>query len=173
MVSRETMTEIPWELRRMLSLKYPHMGVYEALIWERFLSKGLIKFEKLEYDVRVGKANVPKWLEDKLRALERLIKQDYEKYYKEYEVVKATYESYAALTKLRIDVVGHTRDAVWIIEVKTRAGRSALGQVLSYMHWYRIDYKPTKPIIGAVVCEATDPNMPPLFDKFGIRLFIV
>lgn len=172
LVRRELM-KLPLEARKFLALKYPHMGPYEAYIWDEFLRKTKLKFIRIDYDVRVGVPNVPDWLIEKLRKLEQQLKQGDESVRREYEVVKATYESFSALTKLRIDAVGETENEVWIFEVKPRAGRTALGQLLAYVDWYRRDFRPTKPLRAACVCIAVDPSLKPVFDRYGIQIFNV
>ncbi len=158
--------------RYFITHRYPHLGPIEVEIWEEFLRKTDLKFIKLEYDVRVGEPKVPKYYYDRYRTLKKLAEVD-PKYKFELKVVEATIKCFEALTKLRIDVVGETEDAIWIFEVKPRAGRSALGQLLAYAYWYERQYRPTKPIKLAVVCAEVDHNMLPLFERFGIYVFNV
>ena len=77
------------------------------------------------------------------------------------------------IAQLRIDAVGYTENEVWLFEVKPRAGRSALGQLLGYANWYLHDFRPEKPLRLGVVCEMVDANMAPLFRRYGIRVFVV
>jgi len=152
--------------------RYPHMGPQEAIIWHKFLAMNILDFIKIEYDVRVGTGYLPKWLEmeyeDKVRLYEKgLITR------KELEVTEAIIKSVTSLTKLRIDAVGETKDAIWIFEVKPRAGRSALGQLESYYYWYVRQYRPRKPVRLACVCYEVDPNLEPIFRSKGIYIFKV
>jgi len=147
---RRIVVEKPKDAWEFLWPKYPHMGPMESWIWDRFLTTTKLKFKKLEYDVRVGPGYVPNWVKDPKIA----------------EMAKA-------LTQLRIDVVGETEDAIWIFEVKPRAGRSALGQLISYAYWYEREYKPKKPLKLAVVCKEVDHNLIPIFESRGIYVFVV
>ena len=158
--------------KEYIRLRYPHMGPVETEIWTEFLRKTKMKFIKIEYDVRIGIANVPKHYLERYEQLKKLAEID-PRYKEELRVVEATIKSYAALTKLRIDAVGETEDAIWIFEVKPRAGRSALGQLLAYGYWYQVEYQPRKPIKLAVVCIAVDHNMKALFERYGIYVFNV
>ncbi len=152
--------------------RYPHMGPIESEIWHKFLALTSLNFIRLEYDVRVGTGFIPKWLEEEYRTKLEL----YEKGLisrRELEITESIIKSVSALTKLRIDVVGETRDAIWIFEVKPRAGRSALGQLESYYWWYLRQYRPSKPVRLACVCYEVDPNLKPIFEAKGIRIFTV
>lgn len=152
--------------------KYPHMGPIEAQIWDEFLRKSKFKFIKIDYDVRVGPGAVPKWLREKYQWLKKAV-EDHPELRREYEVTRALYKEFSALTRLRIDAVGETKYEIWIFEVKPRAARSALGQLISYGYWYKAEFKPTKPIKLAVVCAAVDPNLKPVFERMGIWVFNV
>ena len=133
-----------------ISAKYPGLGPYESWLWTQFLRKTHLTFTKIEYNVRVGPGYDPG--------------PKYPDYIREMAL---------ALTKLKIDAVGHRRHEIIIFEIKPRAGRSALGQIISYLEWYIRDYKPTKPVRGAVVCEFVDPNLEPIFMRRGIQLYIL
>jgi len=170
---RSELARMSMEMRKYLAIKYPHMGPYEAYIWDQFLMKTDLRFEKIEYDVRVGKPNVPDWLINRLRNLEERLRMGDESVREEYEITLATYKSISALTKLRIDAVGHTHDLIWIFEVKPRANLLALGQLITYVNLYRIEFNPRKPIMGACVCIAVDPNAKIMFDRYGFRIFNV
>lgn len=91
----------------------------------------------------------------------------------ELEEVEAVIKSVTALTQLRIDAVCETEDAIWIFEIKPRAGRSALGQLESYHYWYVRQYRPSKPVRLAVVCYEVDKNLEPIFQSKGIYIFRV
>jgi hypothetical protein len=115
---------------------YPHMGKLEKEIWDRFLMTTNLTFTKIEYDVRVGPGNPPAApLPPDIAAM------------------------WDALTKLRIDAVGYRKTEIWIFEVKVRAGRSALGQVDSYLYWFRKERNPSLPTQAAIVCKYVDNNI--------------
>ena len=166
------MNEEPKPAKEFIRLRYPHLGPIEVEIWNEFLRKTDLKFIRIDYDVRVGMAKIPPYYYERYRYLKKMAEVD-PKYKEELRVVEATIKSFEALTKLRIDAVGETKDAIWIFEVKPRAGRSALGQLLSYAYWYEKQYKPRKVIKLAVVCTAVDTNLIPLYDKYGIYIFNV
>jgi len=130
--------------------RYPHMGPWEAEIWTDFLRVTDLKFIRIDYDVKVGPGNIPPGYEE----LARLTGMD-------------------ELTKLRIDAVAETPDEIWIFEVKPRAGRSALGQLLAYANWFYQEYRPGKPVRLAVVCRDVDRNMVEVYRRYGIQVFRV
>ncbi len=135
---------------RFIMPKYPHMGPEEAAIWSDFLRKTNLEFIAIEYDVRVGPPNVPPHLMD---------------------LAEAT--GMDVLTRLRIDAVGHTRNEIWLFEVKHKIGRSALGQLLEYGDWYVHDFSPSKPVRLAAVGRATDPSTMESFRRRGMYIFLV
>ena len=142
--------DVPKPAKEFITLRYPHMSELESRIWTEFLRTTDLKFYWINYDVRVGPGYVPEYItEENIRRMA------------------------LALTKLRIDAVGETDEAIWIFEVKPRAGRTALGQLESYVYWYVHDYKPKKPVIGAVVCIHVDPNIERLFRMKQYRIFTV
>jgi len=154
-----------------IRLRYPHMGKIESALWTDFLRKTKLRFIDIKYDIRVGIPIIPRrYLETYayLKSKEKLTPHEY----RELKILEATIECFTALTKLRIDAVGETENEIWIFEVKPRAGRSALGQLLSYGEWYRKQFNPMKPIKLAVVCYNVDPSMKYIFDRFGIHVFI-
>lgn len=152
--------------------RYPHMGPEESKIWHKFLATADLNFVRINYDVRVGVGVIPKSLEEEYLRRKEL----YEKGlidYRSLREIEAQIESVKALTQLRIDVVAETADKIYIIEVKPRAGRSALGQLESYYFWYLQQYRPTKPVSLAVVCYEVDRNLEPIFFSKGIVIFKV
>jgi len=126
------------------------MGPQEQEIWDRFLVKYGHRFLRFEYDVRVGPGYDPG--------------PRYPDYLRKMAI---------SLTQLRIDAVGYTEEEIWIFEVKPRAGRSMLRQLLSYGYWYLKQYNPAKPVRLAGVCERIDPNMVEVFRQRGIEIFLV
>jgi len=156
----------------LLRPRYPHMGPYEARLWDTFLKKPPWRIEKVEYDVRVGPGYTPPWLR------ERLVKIFEKKRLgipltRDEELDLSVAESARAITQLRIDVVVHTPEKVYLVEVKPRAGRSALGQLEAYIYWYLRQYKPAKPVRLAIVCRELDRNMAPIFAERGVEVHLV
>jgi len=131
-------------------IKFPHMLPVEAELWDKFLSIRQPPFEKLEYDVHVGDAperppDLPEYL----------------------------WGMFKSVNQKRIDVVGHDPDVIYVIEVKPRAGLSALGQVLAYKFLYLRDFKPTKPVQMRIVCERKEPNIDEIAEENGVYIWQV
>lgn len=96
---------------------YPGLIPVETDLWRRWLKEHEGEFEAFEYNVHVGEGiniapNRNLGLSPELSEKMRLMFQQ--------------------ATQKKIDVVGHRRDAVWIIEVEERPGTRALGQILTY-----------------------------------------
>jgi len=130
--------------------RFPHMLPEEAVIWTRFLRVPPFKIERIEYDVKVG--TLPEY---------------------PYPLPPEIFRAYESLWRKRIDAVVWTPNEILTIEVKPRAGHSALGQALMYRHRFQIERRPALPVIGAIVAERADPDIPDLCRLYGIRLYIV
>ncbi len=97
---------------------YPHMLDDEKQVWEKYMDENPGKFESVDYDFRVGiGAPVPPGEE---KNYSRMI---------------------TMLSQKRIDVIGWNGDDPTIIEVKTRVGLGALGQVLGYKTLFIKEHK--------------------------------
>jgi len=130
--------------------RYPHMLPNEAEIWDRLLAVRTPPFIKLEYDVHVGDTpEPPPDLPDYLKPM------------------------FETVYRKRIDVVAHDPDKIFVIEVKPRAGMSALGQVLSYKFLYERDFKPTKPVEMRIVSEREEPNIREIAALQNVGIWIV
>jgi hypothetical protein len=131
-------------------IKYPHMLPYEAELWDRFLSIRRPPFLQLEYDVHVGDAPPPpETLPDYLVNM------------------------FKSVNMKRIDVVAHDPDVIYVVEVKGRAGLSALGQVLAYKYLYERDFKPGKPVEMRIVCERLEPNIDEIAKEHNVYIWRV
>jgi len=77
------------------------------------------------------------------------------------------------LSQKRVDVVVRAGDVVWVLEIKRRAGLSALGQLLGYGVLYVEEYSPMFPPRLGVIAEAVMPDISDVLLEFGISLFLV
>ena len=129
--------------------KYPHLMPKDVKIWERFIDQNPDSFGLVSYDVRVGEG--------------MKLPDDAE-------------EPYASdmyhLSKKRIDVVGFVGNEAWVIELKPRAGFTAIGQAIGLAELY---YPPSGSPAVIIPCIITDEEMPDtkeLCDRKGIVYLI-
>lgn len=130
--------------------RFTHMKESEAQVWERFLANLPWRAVAVRYDVRLGEgatlpADVPQWVRDMAWAL----------------------------SAKRVDAVVETADHVYLIEVKSRASLSAVGQLLGYELLYRRQYGSAKGITLVLVCESIAPDVEPVLERYGIELHVV
>lgn len=136
--------------KELLRVKYPHMIKQEILIWKRFLKQYGNKFTGFRYDVHVGRGirEVPGFNRKLLNMAIRL-------------------------TQKRIDVVAILGQETYIIEIKDRAGMSAIGQLITYKLLYERKYG-IGIITGLViVAEGVDSDVKEVLEKLRIKIFLV
>lgn len=131
-------------------IKYPHMVPEEIEIWKRFLKLHGNKFDGFKYDIHVGKGTGPI--------------PGYSK--KEQEM-------FIRLTQKRIDVVAHKRGNAYIIEIKSRAGLSAIGQLIAYRRLYQEKYGRFSVAGMAIVAESIDPDVRHVAETARIKVILV
>lgn len=119
-------------------------------IWERFLREWPDKYNTVQYDVPCGSG--PEF--DTL-------------------ITDETGAHDEALYKRKIDVVGFTRDTIDIIEVKPRAGSSAIGQVLMYRDLYIKDYKPPRVPNCVIITDEITSDVADFAASQGVQMYMV
>ncbi len=114
-------------------------------VWTKFLKtdSGLIK--ELWYDVKVGQ---PVLLPVGASDLERRIA--------------------AGVTRKRIDVVCAVGGGIWVVEIKPYASMLAMGQVLTYVRLFTLEYSVPGQIVPVIVCDDFDDDLLDEFDELGV-----
>jgi hypothetical protein len=77
------------------------------------------------------------------------------------------------VTRKRIDVVVVVPGATYLVEIKPRAGMSALGQLVAYKQLFLSEHKPSGELRLACVCERVEPDLDRVFRQNGIELYVV
>jgi len=127
-----------------------HLGKWEVYLWTNWLDQHIDEYFGYTYDVHVGSpAQIPHDWPD-------WIKRDVD-----------------ALSQKRIDVVMEDHSNIYVVEIKERANLECLGRVLSYRYLYIEAFNPTKPVQLVLVTDKPDPDLRPIIDSLGIRLFVV
>ncbi len=121
---------------------YPHLLPVDIPVWERYLALHKDLYDHIEYDVRVGTGREP----------------------------GVSYPIHIRgmalnLSRRRIDAVGHTAQAITVIEITKRAGLKAIGQLMVYPILYQQSFEPTVPIKVLLVAEELNTDiLRPLMD---------
>lgn len=129
---------------------YPHMGEFDQVIWNRFIKAFPDAYNYCRYDVAVGPG--PQF--------DPTVNHD-------------TGGDAYRLYQRRIDVVAHKDDEVDIVEVKRRAGASAVGQLKMYRMYYMQDYPSAKTPKLVLVTDELVAGMDELCAGEGVQLVIV
>lgn len=112
---------------------YPHMGPADVILWERFIEQFPDAYDNVEYDVKIG--TVPDFVAEH-----------------EDEAINGQ----APLYMRKIDVIGYKEEQIDIIEVKPRAGFSAIGQVDGYRDIWVRDFNPPAKPKAILITDSTD-----------------
>ena len=70
-----------------------------------------------------------------------------------------------------IDLVVHTDQKIWIIEVKPKLNWEAFGQVIAYEHLFRKE-NPKVQVQKGIVCKDIDPEILAICEEFNIKVFM-
>ena len=122
----------------------------DVAIWERFIDKYKNAFDTVQYDFNVG--DPPPF--DPMGDDGEDLNQD-------------------ALYRLKIDVVAHVGNQIYIIEVKPNANSSTIGQIEAYKEIYIRDEQPKNKVNMIILTDTILPNMKYLCEKKDIQLVIV
>ena len=123
-----------------------HMAQGDKAIWVRYLMSGGSAWAPFTYDVRVGNG-----VEMPSGSLPLSVKAAF------------------ALTTKRIDAVNFGREKIRIIEVKLRAGASAVGQLITYRDLFVRTYPNTPPIEMWLITDQLQPDMISVLIETGIN----
>lgn len=130
--------------------KYAHMSPNDVQIWERFISAYPDRYTTVTYDFALG--TVPVSASPDLGEIGGRSARLYQK---------------------RIDVLAESEGETHIIEVKPKAGASALGQVLSYAELYKQFVDPSAKTVPIIVTDTVGTDMALLAHAMGVTLVIV
>jgi hypothetical protein len=126
------------------------MQVDEILVWRQWLLLHQQQYSRFDYNVYIGIALDPgPTYSEQIRKMA------------------------IALRQKRIDAVGYQSTQATIFEVKRRAGPENIGQVLVYAHYWPVTFSGTPTPQLAIVASDTDPHLPDVLAKLGIRLDLV
>jgi len=80
---------------------------------------------------------------------------------------------YHALYDKRIDLVVHSDDSIWVMEITPKLSKMAIGGCLAYKDLYEKQFKPDLPVKMGIIVEVDDPNYHSTLEKLDIRLWVV
>lgn len=116
--------------------RYPHLLPVDAHLWDRFIRFYPDYFDKVAYDIHLGKGvRTPDDFDPKLRSLA------------------------VFLTQKRLDVLGVNGRDVTIIELKPYAGTTALGQLLTYQVLFYHQYPRLSVPQLMIITDMVQPDM--------------
>lgn len=142
---------VPVNMQRAIVMPhYPHMLAGDTEVWSRFLEDPPFIIKGVIYDYHVGRpVNVGPGAD--------LI----------------TKQIAAGLGQKRVDVVMWADGMWWVVEVKPRAGMTALGQVITYARLFKQENLILDVVRPTIVCADYDPDLVDDFEAQGVTVFKV
>lgn len=130
--------------------KYPAMMPEDRPIWNKFLDKNYLLFKKIYYNVRLGGVYPgPDQGDETMR------------------------RSFYEVTAKRIDALCELKDEVWIVEVASRPGLRATGQLLTYQALWLDDIRIQKPVKMVLVSNSIDTDLRRALEINGVLVRLV
>lgn len=131
-------------------MRFPGLLPRECLVLKAWLALHEAEYDRFDYNVRLGEGNDPgTQFPDDVRRMAILN------------------------TQKRVDAVAYKSDQPTLIEVKDRAGFSAIGQIVGYDALWR-QQNPTTPAPKLLlVCNRFPNDILPVLQKQGIELAVV
>lgn len=128
---------------------YDHMKPADVAIWEEFMRQNISAYDTVIYDQEIGEgAPIPPGTAENMA------------------------KDFKILTQYKIDVVGFKGADIDIIEIKPRAGLSALGQILGYVTLFNKEFSPGVKVTPVILTDEIRPDMPALATSMGIKLLV-
>ena len=137
---------VPYEPR----YKYPGMAPLDKAIWERFIEKNPLAFEKVAYHVPVGGGTEMNTV-----------------------VNPETGGDVNKIYQRKIDCVGQNPGQLTVIEVKPRASTSAIGQVEGYGSLLARDYEFDERVRLVILTDELLPDVEFLAKEKGVTVLVV
>ena len=139
--------KIFWAMDRATTIRrFPHLLPKERVLWNLFLDKHMSEYEYFEYDVHVGQGvSLPSDIPPEIRRMA------------------------LALSRKRIDVVGHQKTRIILFEIKPDAGLSCIGQLLAYLYLYKVQFRPSLPVKTHIISDIIDIDTKSTARAYGIN----
>jgi len=81
--------------------------------------------------------------------------------------------NYESLVAKRIDLVVHSKNEIWIIEITPKVSKAAVGGCLTYKDLYEKQFNPEKPVKLGMIVEVDDPAYHNTLKNLDITLWVV
>lgn len=134
---------VPYGLRP----KYDHMKPADVTLWEEFIRNNPAAYDQVIYDQPVGEgAPVPEGTSEEMD------------------------RDWKILNQWKIDVIGFSPGRRDIIEIKPRAGTSALGQVIAYAKLFAETDDSGARVRPVIITDEIRPDMPKLAESLRVVL---
>lgn len=128
---------------------FPHLLPNDIPVWERFLEAFPDRFDRIEYDVRVGKGRpAPTNMDPNIQKMA------------------------LDLSRRRIDAIGFSPGRIDIIEITRLADLKAVGQLMAYPLLYTQTFGPSVPLHTILVAEELHTDIKPVLDSLPVEVWL-
>ena len=128
---------------------YPHLLPDDIPVWERFLAAFPDRYDRIEYDVRVGKGRpAPPGTDANIQ------------------------RAASALSHRRIDAVGFAPGVIDIIEITRLADLKAVGQLLAYPLLYSTTFTTPVPVTTVLVAEQLHTDIGEVLASLPVEIWL-
>ncbi|MCK5481449.1 MAG: hypothetical protein KAJ06_09885 [Gammaproteobacteria bacterium] len=129
--------------------QFPHLLPGDIPVWERFLVAFPDRYDRIEYDVRVGRGRpAPEGFEPNIRKMAM------------------------DLSRRRIDAIGFTGEQIDIIEITRLADLKAVGQLLAYPLLYQQTFNAVSPLHTILVAEELHTDIKQVLDSLPVEVWL-
>lgn len=128
---------------------YPHLLPDDIPVWERYLAAFPDRYDRIEYDVRVGNGRLaPFGSAPNIRKMQR------------------------DLSRRRIDAVGFRPGQIDIIEITRLADLKAIGQLTAYPLLYQQTFRQTPNLHTILVAEELHTDIKTVIDSLPVEVWL-
>lgn len=129
--------------------KYPHLAKREVVIWDRFVQLYRDFGDRADYDITCGKGvDIPEGTPPNWAA------------------------NYKYLSKWKIDAVVYRGNTAYVVEVRPRAGLSAIGETLSKAIMFQKEHPDFQDVEPVLVTDIERPDVRDLCIEHDIAFYV-
>jgi len=154
-------------------IRFVHMKKEEIELAKKFLDK-LENFIRVETSVKLfpPQEYINEVVEEAIREYAKASRISIEtarEIMRKYKIIDMIINNLAK----RIDIVVEFDSEIWLVEVKDKLRPSGIGELFTYLYWYKKLYKPTKPVRLVYVVHERDVMIEEVCKYYNIKIIYI